>query len=119
MSKSNNSNYLDRSESLPASRFSSLFHTNVTSVEMRGLQSSVRKQRELGEKNKIGYYDIGTKDEDSSSEHKKADIERRVLEDRNSRVFDIETEDEGSIMRNKDKVEKKSSNESMENTDKK
>ena len=71
MSKSNDSKNLDRSESLPASGFSSLFHTNVTSVEMRGLQSSVRKQRELGEKNKIGDYDFETEDEDSSSKQKK------------------------------------------------
>ena len=50
---------------------------------------------------------------------KKAGIETRVLEDKNSRVFDIETEYQRSICRNKDKVEKKSSNESMEDTDKK
>ena len=61
MSKINDSKKLDRSESLPASRFSSLFYTNVTSVEMRGLQSIVRKQIELGEKNKIGDYNFETR----------------------------------------------------------
>ena len=70
MIKSNDNKNLDRCGSLPASRFSSLFHTNVTSAEMRGLQSSVRKQRELGEKNKIGYYDFETEDEDSSRKQK-------------------------------------------------
>ena len=69
MSKSNDSKNIDRSESLFPSSSSSLFHDNVTSVEMRGLQSSVKK-KELGEKNKIGDYHIETENEDSPREQK-------------------------------------------------
>ena len=92
MSKINDSKNLDRSESLPASRFSSLFHTNVTSVEMRELQSSVRKTNwERGPK--LETMNLGQKIRIVLASKKKAGIETRVLEDRNSRVFDIETED--------------------------
>ena len=51
--------------------------------------------------------------------NKKGGIGTRVLEDRNSIVYDIDTEDERRLMRNKDKVDKNSSNESMEDTDEK
>ena len=45
MSESKNSEQLDRSVSFPDHKFSNFFHTNQTNVEMRALQSSVRKQR--------------------------------------------------------------------------
>ena len=50
---------------------------------------------------------------------KKAYIETRGLDDTNSGVFDIETEDESHKCQNKDKIKKKRINESMEDTDKK
>ena len=53
MSKSKDSIQLDRSITLPAPRFSSLLQTNLTSVEMRALQSSVRKKREVVDNNNI------------------------------------------------------------------
>ena len=98
MSESKDSKQLDRSVSLNKSRFSSLYHTNISNVEMKALQSNVRNQREVKDNDKIenNIFDEETEDEDSSEIKSTAENVTRVSKDTDNGVFDVEIEDESS-----------------------
>ena len=98
MSDSKDSKQLDRSVSLPKYRLSIVYHTNLTNVEMKALQSNVRNQREVKDNDKVknNDFDIETEDEDSSKRKTIPENVTRVSQDTKNGVFDVETEDESS-----------------------
>ena len=78
MSGSKDSKQLDRIESLPDPRISSLLYTNITSDAMKSLQLRVRKQKELVDKNNVADYNLETEDEDSYRKQKKQKLKQEV-----------------------------------------
>ena len=65
---------------------------------MRALQSSVRKQREVKDNDKIenNDFDVQTEDEDNFKRKTTAENVTRDSKDTNKGVFDVETQNESS-----------------------
>ena len=104
MSESKDSKKVDKSVSLPEHRFSTLFHTKLTSDQMKALQYSVRDQKQKRGKviSRMTDFDAETEDESRSKKKNREESKRSDLKETNSEIYQIDTEEESTILKKKD-----------------